>query len=73
MTEYSEEPEIEHRRAEEILAVTITSETIYDKLIVKCPMLKTLRILSWIKYFVTNCKKQELRGPLTPSEIKNRR
>ena len=32
MIESSEEPEIEHRRAEEILAVTVTSEGIYDNL-----------------------------------------
>ena len=31
MIERSEEPEIEHRRVEEILGVTVTSEGIYDK------------------------------------------
>ena len=34
-------------------------------------MLKTVRILSWIKRFLTNCKKQQERGPLTSSEIEN--
>ena len=32
-------------------------------------MLKALRILSWI----LNCKKQQLRDPLTSSEIENQR
>ena len=36
-------------------------------------MLKTLRILSWIRRFLTNCKKQQVRGPLTSSEIENQR
>ena len=56
-----------------MLAVTLTSETIYDKLLVKYPMLKTLRIFSWIKRFLTNCKKQQVRGPLTSSDIENQR
>ena len=30
--ESSEEPDIEHKRFEEILGVTVTSEGIYDKL-----------------------------------------
>ena len=57
MIESSEESEIERKRVKEILAVTVLSETIYDKLLVKYPILKTLRILSWIKRFLTNCKK----------------
>ena len=34
-------------------------------------MLKTLRILSWKKRFLTNCKKQQKYSPLTSSEIEN--
>ena len=33
--------------------------------------MKSLKILSWIKRFLTNCKKQQERGPLTSSEIEN--
>ena len=73
MIESSEESEIERNRVKKIWAVTVSSETIYDKLLVKNPMLKTLRILSWIKRFLTNCKKQQVRGPLTSSEIENQR
>ena len=63
--------EIEHKRIKEILAVTVSSKIIYDKLLVKYPMLKILRILSWIKRFLINCKKQQERDPLTSSEIEN--
>ena len=73
MIESSEESEIERKRVEEVLAVTVTSETIYDKLLVKYPMLKTLRILSWIKRFLTTCEKQQVHGPLTLSEIESQR
>ena len=73
MIENSEESEIERKRIKLILAVTVSSEIIYDKLLAKYPMLKTLRILSWIKRFLTNCKKQQERGPLTSSEIENQR
>ena len=54
MIESSEESEIDHKRVKEILAVTVSSEIIYDKLLVKYQMLK---ILNWIKSFLTNCKK----------------
>ena len=73
MIESSEESDIEHKRVKEILTATVSSEIIYDKLLVKYPMLKTLRILSWIKRFLTDCKKQQERGPLTSSEIENER
>ena len=73
MIQNSEESEIERKRVKEILAVTVSSEIICDKLLVKYPMLKTLRILSWIKHFLTNCKKQQERGPLTSSEIENQK
>ena len=73
MIESSEESEIERNRVKKISAVTVSSETIYDKLLVKYQMLKTVRILSWIKRFLTNCKKQQVRGPLTSSEIENQR
>ena len=53
--------------------MTVSSETIYDKLLVKYPMLKTLRILSWIKRFLSNCKKQQVRSPLTSSKTEYRR
>ena len=36
-------------------------------------MLKTLRILSWIKRFLTKSKKQQERGPLTSSEVEDQR
>ena len=36
-------------------------------------MLKTLRILSWIKRFLTNCKKQQVRDPLRSTKIENQR
>ena len=73
MIESSEESEIERNRVKKISAVTVSSETIYDKLLVKYQMLKTVRILSWIKRFLTTCKKQQVRGPLTSSEIENQR
>ena len=73
MVEGSEESKIEPKRVKEMLSVTVRSETIYDKLLVKYHMLKTLRILSWIKRFLTSCKKQQVRGPLTSSEIENQR
>ena len=53
--------------------MTVSSVTIYDKLLVKYPMLEILRILSWIKLYLTNCKKQQVRGPLTSSEIENQK
>ena len=73
MIENNEESEIERKGVKEILAVIVSSEITYDKLLVKYPMLKTLRILSWIKRFLTDCKKQQERGPLTSSEIENQR
>ena len=42
MIESSEESEIERKRIKEILAVTVSSEIIYDMLLVKYPMVKTL-------------------------------
>ena len=36
-------------------------------------MLKTLRILSWIKRFLSNRKKQQVRSPLTSSKTEYRR
>ena len=71
MIETSEESEIERKRIKVILAAAVSFEIIYDKLLVKHPMLKTLRILSWIKRLLTNCKKQQKCGPLTSSEIEN--
>ena len=53
--------------------MAVSSEIIYDKLLVKYPTLKTLRILSWIKRFLINRKKQEERRPLKSSEIKTQR
>ena len=73
MIENNEDSEIERKGVKEILAVIVSSEITYDKLLVKYPMLKTLRILSWIKRFLTDCKKQQERGPLTSSEIENQR
>ena len=73
MIENNEESEIERKGVKEILAAIVSSEITYDKLLVKYPMLKTLRILSWIKRFLTGCKKQQERGPLTSSEIENQR
>ena len=73
MIESSEGPEIERKRIKEILAVTVSSETIYDTLLVKYPMLKTLWTLSWIKSFLTNSKKQQERGGLASNEIENQR
>ena len=71
MIETSEESEIERKSIKVILAVAVSFEIIYDKLLVKHPMLKTLRVLSWIKRFLTNCKKQQKCSPLTSSEIEN--
>ena len=71
MIETSEESEIERKRIKVILAVAVSFEIIYDKLLVKRPMLKTLRVLSWIKRFLTNCKKQQKCSPLKSSEIEN--
>ena len=73
MIESSEESEIERKRIKEILAVTVSSEIIYDMLLVKYPMVKTLWTLSWIKRFLTNCKKQQERGALASNEIENQR
>ena len=39
----------------------------------KYPLLKTLRILSWIKRFLISCKKQQLPGPLTSRETEYQR
>ena len=36
-------------------------------------MLKTLKILNCTKRLLTNCKKQQVCGPLTSSEIENQR
>ena len=73
MIENNEDSEIERKGVKEILAVIVSSEITYDKLLVKYPIMKTLRILSWIKRFLTDCKKQQERGPLTSSEIENQR
>ena len=51
--------------------MAVSSETTYDKLLLKYPMWKALRILSCIKRFLTSCNKQQTRGPLTSSEIEN--
>ena len=73
MIESSEGSEIERKRVKEILSVIFLSETIYDKLLKKYPILKTLRILSWIRRFFTNCKKLQMGGPLKSSEREKQR
>ena len=44
-----------------------------DKVLLKYPTLNAWRILSWIKRSLANCRKQQVRGPLTSSEIENQR
>ena len=45
----------------------------FDKLLSKFSLLKTLRILSWISRFLSNTRKHRLKGPLTTNELLKQR
>ena len=64
-----EEPEIEQKKIKEILAITFTTEKMFDKLLRKFLLLKTLRVLSWISRFLSNSGKYRSTGSLTTSEL----
>ena len=60
-------------KIKEILATTLTIENIFDKLLSKFLLLKTLRVLRWISRFLSNSRKHSLKGPLTTNELLKQR
>ena len=71
--ETCEESDIEKKKNKEILATTLTTENIFDKLLSKFSLLKTLRVLSWMSRFLSNSRKHRLKGPLTTNELLKQR
>ena len=48
------ESDIEKEKIKEILATTLTTEKIFDKILSKFLLLETLRLLNWISRFLSN-------------------
>ena len=47
----------------------ITTGNMFDRLLSKSSLLKTLRVLSWINRFLSNARKHRLKGLLTTIEL----
>ena len=55
------------------MATTSATENIFDKLLSKFSLLKTLGVLSWIGCFLSNFRKHRLKDPLTANELLKQR
>ena len=71
--ENCKESDIEKKKITEILAYILTTENMFDKLLSKFSLLKTLRVLSWISRFLSNSRKDRLKGPLTTNKLLKQR
>ena len=67
------ESDIEKIKIKEILATILTKENMFDTLLSKFSLLKTLRVLSWISRFLSNSRNDRLKGPLTTNELMKQR
>ena len=63
------ESEIERKKVKEFLATTFDLQNPIDTLLNKFTLRKTLRILSWINRFLSNCRKTKVSGPLTAEKV----
>ena len=55
------------------MAATIQARHMFDKLLTKYEFWKFLRTTSWILRFLNNCRRTKQSGPLTTSEIEQRK
>ena len=72
ITEPTKESECEAKMIREVLSVAIFNDDYQQKLLSKYNLWKTLRIMSWVKRFVLNCRqqtKEKIYGPITTNEI----
>lgn len=66
--EASVESEREDKIIKEISATTTAKDGIYDSLLNKHDLPKFLRVSTWIRRFLNNCKKRKTRGLLLRNE-----
>ena len=71
--ENCKESDIEKKKIKEILAFALTTENMFDKLLSKFSLLKTLEVLSWISCFLSISRKHSLKSPLTNNEFLKQR
>ena len=58
----------------EIFSAAVDSTDKFDELLKKFPLMKTIRVIAWIRRFVFNCraeKESRQKGPLKTEEINN--
>ena len=55
------------------MAATIQARHMFDKLLTKYEFWKFLRTTSWILRFLNNCRRTKQSGPLTTSDIEQRK
>ena len=55
------------------MAATVETLDMFDKLLAKYKFWKFLRITSWVFRFLNNCRITKQSGPLTTSEIEQRK
>ena len=67
--EHRKETEIEKEKIREILANTFNTQNMFDKLLSKSLLPKTLRILSWINHFLSYSRKHKMKDKLTTNEL----
>ena len=63
------ESEVERKKVKELLATTVDLKNPIDALLNKFTLLKTLKILSGINRFLSNCRKTKVAGPLTAEKV----
>ena len=69
IVENCKEYDIEKKKIKEFLASTLTTENMFHKVLSKFLLLKTLRVLSWISRFLSNLRRDRLKGPLPTNEL----
>ena len=55
------------------MSTALQENDTFDKLMRKFDLCKYIRVIAWINRFITNCKKKKINGPVTTSEIKQKR
>jgi len=61
--------EDEKRKVKQLLGVTVAVKNDLEDLLSKFPLVKYLRIVSWVNRFIVNCRKSKVKGPLSTDEI----
>ena len=65
----NDESEIARKKVKKLLATTLDLQNAVDTLLNKFTLRKTLRILSCINHFRSNCRKSKGNGPLTTEKV----